>query len=170
MRAAVDKKYILRINLRSDAELRRFCEVHLKGWDAYVFQPCQGQRVKVSYHESGQVHVKVRKSGAMFKRFYEPPASLVGEESVWSQSFENFSTLLRWKDEPANDIHEIKLPALPYTDTITFAQVVVGRRFTPDRWVSDGVEQEVIEQKAFKPDVSLSGLSVCIRVVRLRRH
>jgi hypothetical protein len=114
MRASGDK-YILRVNLRSDSDLRQFCVVELKCWDAYVFQPPKKKRPKVSYHASGQTHVKVGKSGAMLRRFNAPPASLAGEENIWSKSFENFATLLPWTNEPANDILEIKLPALPYT-------------------------------------------------------
>jgi len=71
MRASGDK-YILRVNLRSDSDLRQFCVVELKCWDAYVFQPPKKKRPKVSYHASGQTHVKVGKSGAMLRRFNAP--------------------------------------------------------------------------------------------------
>jgi hypothetical protein len=162
------KEYVLRVNLKSGSDLRRFCEAHLKGWDSYVFQPRKGQRVKISYHASGQIHLKIGQSDVMFKRFYKPPASLMDGENIWSRSFENFSELLLWKNQDANDIHEIDLPPLPYTDTITLAQVIVGRNFDPSRWVTDGVEQATVDQRIFRPDPAVSGLSVCVRVVRLR--
>ncbi len=162
------REYVLRVNLKSGADVRRFCEVHLKCWDSYAFQPRKGESVKVSYHESGQIHLKIGRSDAMFKRFNDAPASIMDEESIWSKSFENFPDLLPSNTDPADDVFDIELPPLPYTDTITFAQVIVGRIFDPKGWAMGGVEQTTIDQKTFRPDPAVSGLSVCVRVARLK--
>lgn len=167
MSSASRKEYLLRINLKSGSGVRRFCEVHVKGWDTYVFQPRKGESVKVSYHESGQIHLRIGNSDAMFKRFSESPALLQDEEGIWSKSFENFNDLLAYKGETADNIVEIDLPPLPYTDSITFAQVIVGRNFDTRGWEMDGVLQTTVKQHIFKLDPSLSHLSVAVRVLKL---
>jgi hypothetical protein len=167
MPRASKKEYVLRINLKNRADVRRFCEVHVKGWDTYVFQPRKGESVKVSYHESGQVHLKIGNSDAMFKRFHDSPMFLQDEEEIWSKSFENFNGLLPYNGEAADNVVEIDVPPLPYTDSITFAQVIVGRNFDPKGWEMDSVLQTTIKQEIFKPDASVSGLSVAVRVLKL---
>src|SRR5437879_4087930 len=93
-------EYVLRVNLAAGSDARRFCEVVVKGHDVYIYQPRRGSSVKVSYHASGQKHVKIGKSDPVIAPMHlDPPLLLVTEETPWSQSVENFSTLLPYKGE-----------------------------------------------------------------------
>ena len=53
-RAPDPSEYVLRVNLKDGSNVRRFCEVRVKGKDVYIYQPRKGASVKVSYHESGE--------------------------------------------------------------------------------------------------------------------
>ena len=87
-------RYIARINLTSGSDVRRFCEVHIDDSDdVYVFQPRKGGSVKVSYHESGQRHLKIGSGPAMFVMHSSRPEWIRTEERLWSKSFENFASL-----------------------------------------------------------------------------
>ena len=149
-------EYVLRVNLKNGLDVRRFCEVRVKGKDVYIYQPSKGQSVKVSYHESGQEHVKVGQSSPIIPPMHlDPVAAIVTEEKPWSKSFENFADLLPYKGEPANDVFEIELPPLPYVDTISFAQIAIGRAFDTSGMVcrrcrSDHPDTEGISRPALK--------------------
>ena len=52
-------QYILRININSDGDIRRFCEVGVDRKDnIYLFQPRIKERIKVTCHEPGEPHLK----------------------------------------------------------------------------------------------------------------
>jgi len=53
-RTAAADEYVLRLNLKSASDVRRFCEVHVQESDVYVLQPKKDGSVKISYHESGK--------------------------------------------------------------------------------------------------------------------
>ncbi|MBI3679215.1 MAG: hypothetical protein HY235_02240 [Acidobacteria bacterium] len=158
-------EYVLRVNLKDASDVRRFCEVRVKGKDVYIYQPRKGESVKVSYHESGQKHVKIGQSGPIMPPMHlDPTEAIVTEEKPWSKSFENFANLLPYKGEAANDVFEIELPPLPYVDTITFAQIAIGRSFDP----KGGVDQVTLKQEVFPVPHSTDGLQVCVRLLRLQ--
>ncbi len=163
------KEYVLRINLKSGTEVRRFCEVHVNGDDVYVFQPEKGAITKVSYHQSGQRHLKKGAGPAMFTMFtmmLDRPRWIETEEPCWEKSFENFARLFPYCSEPATDIFEIDLPN-PSDTTISFAQVSIGRFFSPPGWELDGGTLTTPQQRVFPVPSSPSDLSICVRVLQL---
>src|SRR5262245_16443611 len=112
-RTKTPKRYLARINLRSGSDVRRFCEVHIDDADnVYVFQPRKGGSAKVSYHESGQRHLKIGSSPAMFVRHSTQPEWIRTEEKLWSQSFENFTSLLPYSEEASDAVCDIELPSV----------------------------------------------------------
>jgi hypothetical protein len=168
-RAGDPNEYLLRVNLKNGADVRRFCELRVKGNDVYIYQPREGDSVKVSYHESGEQHVKIGKGAPVLPPMQlDPTEAIVTEEAPWSMTFENFADLLPYKGEAANDVFEIDLPQLPYTDTYTFAQISVGRSFDPKGWAMDTVNQVTLKQQVFRVPQSLNHLQVCVRILRLQ--
>lgn len=166
-RSNSQNEYVLRVNLKHGSDLRRFCEVHIKGEDLYVFQPNKNVSTKVSYHESGQKHVKVGSGEPIIKPLLlDPLKAIRTEESVWSKDFKNFNDLLVYSGQPADDIFEIEYMA-PSVDSINFAEIAVGRSFGDDAWIMDGVAQEVLQQKLFSVPQPMEELQVCVRVLRL---
>jgi len=160
------KEYVLRINLRSGTEVRRFCEVHVNGDDVYVFQPEKGAATKVSYHQSGQRHLKKGTGPAMFTMMLDRPGWIETETPCWEKSFENFAKLLPYYSGPATEIFEIDLPN-PSDTTISFAQVSIGRFFSPQGWELDGATLTTPQQRVFPVPSSPSNLSICVRVLQL---
>lgn len=168
-RAPDSSEYVLRVNLKDGSDVRRFCEVRVKGKDVYIYQPRKGESVKVSYHQSGQQHVKIGHGGPIMAPMQlDPTEAIVTEEKPWSKSFENFADLLPYTGQPANDVFEIDLPLLPYVDTITFAQIAIGRSFDPKGWSMDEVDQVMLRQEVFPVAHSKDGLQVCVRLLRLQ--
>jgi hypothetical protein len=168
-RASGPSEYVLRVNLKDGSDVRRFCEVRVKGKDVYIYQPRKGECVKVSYHESGQKHVKIGQSSPIMPPMHlDPTEAIVTEEKPWSKSFENFAKLLPYKGGAANDVFEIELPPLPYVDTIAFAQIAIGRSFDPKGWTMSGVDQVTLKQEVFPVPHSTDGLQVCVRLLRLQ--
>ena len=166
-RASTTNEYVLRVNLKSGSAVRRFCQVRVDHEDnVYVFQPRKGGSVKISYHESGQKHLKIGSSPAMFVMQLDGPEWIRTEEPVWSKSFENFADLLPYDREPADAVFEIELPPVS-ADTIALAQVSIGRFFDPTGWTMGGVQQATLQQKVFKVPASPSQLCLCVRVLRL---
>ncbi|HZT33006.1 MAG TPA: hypothetical protein VFA33_24170 [Bryobacteraceae bacterium] len=162
-------EYVLRVNLRDGPDVRRFCEVRVKGNDLYIYQPKKGDSVKVSYHESGQKHVKVGNGVPIIPPMYlDPTEAIITEEKAWSKSFENFEDLLPYSGQPANDTFTIELPPLRYVDSITFAQIAIGRSFDPNDWSLDGVDQVTTKQQVFPVPQSSNGLQMCVRILRLQ--
>ena len=135
----------------------------------YVFQPRKGGSVKVSYHESGQRHLKIGNNPAMFALHSTRPEWVYAEEQLWSKSFENFESLLPYEGALADAVHEIDLPDLE-EDRITFAEVSIGRFFDPVGWTTDQVTQATLDQKTLLVPISPSKLQLCIRVLRLSRE
>jgi hypothetical protein len=157
-------EFILVINLTSGSDVRRFCQVLVDRNDnTYVLQPRKDENVKISYHKSGQRHLKIGKGPAMFALPLSRPEWIQRDEPVWEKSFENFSVLLPYNGQPANAIFEIELPP-PYVDTITFAQVTIGRFFNPQGWSMDGVTLTTLKQQVFKVPISPSQMLLCVRV------
>src|SRR6266851_4916761 len=109
----------------------------------------QGTVGRVSYHKSAQKDLKIGASAAIMPMQLDPTEAIVTEESPWFQSFENFSALLPYKGEPADDIFEIELLPIPYVDTIALAQIGIGRAFNPEGWTMDGVDQVTVKQEIF---------------------
>jgi len=160
-------EHVLRVNLKDGADVRRFCEVSVKGKEVYIYQPRKGGSVKVSYHESGQKHVKIGKDRPIMPPMHlEPTEFIVTEEKPWSKSFENFAGLLRYEGEPDNNVVEFEVPPLPYVD-ITFVEIAIGRSFDPKGWSMDGVDQVTLKQEVFPVPHSTDGLQVCVRLLRL---
>ena len=122
--------------------------------------------MKVSYHESGQRHLKIGSGPAMFVMHSSRPEWIRTEERLWSKSFENFASLLPYNGEAADAVLEIELPSAA-GDTIAFAQVSVGQFFDPEGWTMDGVRQATLRQKIVCVRESPSQLRLCIRVLRL---
>ena len=161
-------EFTLRINLSSGSDVRRFCQVRVDQNDnTYVFQPRKDESIKTSYHESGQRHLKIGNGPAMFVRHLDRPKWIRREQPVWEQSFENFSDLLPYNGQSADGIFEIDLPTIPYVDTITFAQVSIGRFFDPQGWSMDGVTLSTLKQQIFTVPISPSQMLLCVRVLRL---
>src|SRR5207249_1812130 len=103
--------YVVLVNVKSGTDVRRFCQVRVDPNDnVYVFQPRKGGSVKVSYHESGEKHVKIGCSPAMFVMHLERPEWIRTEEAVWAQSFENFTALLPHDGKSADALFEVELP------------------------------------------------------------
>lgn len=168
-RANDPNEYVLRVNLKHGSDARRFCEVRVKGNDVYVYQPKKGNPVKVSYHESGEQHVKVGSGLPIMQLMQLDPTEVIWtEETPWSQSFENFNDLLPYTGQIADDTFEIELALSPPLDSITFAEIAIGRSFGSKEWTMEGVEHNVLNQKVFAVPQSINGLQVCVRVLRLR--
>jgi len=154
-RASKCNEYILRVNLKSGTDVRRFCEVRVNHKDEiYVLQPCKGGSVKISHHESGQRHMKVGNGPAMFVMQLDSPKWIRSEDSAWSQSFENFADLLLYNGEPADAVFDIELPPVS-AGTIAFAEVSIGRCFDPAGWTMDEVQQATLQQSVFKVPASV---------------
>jgi hypothetical protein len=170
MSRSVDpNEYVLRINLKEGSDERRFCEVRVKGKDVYIYQPKKGDVVKVSYHESGQQHVKVGGGAPIMPPMQlDRTEAIVTEEKPWSKSFENFYDLLPYAGQPANDIVTVEVPPLPCVESITFAQIAIGRSFRSEGWAIEGVEQVTTKQQVFRVPQSADGLQVCVRIMRLQ--
>jgi hypothetical protein len=167
-RRASDGRFILRINLRSGSDVRRFSEVHIDQRDnVYVFQPRKGRSAKISYHESGQRHVKIGAGPAMFVLHLNKPEWIRTSEWVWSKSFETFESLLPYRSEPADATFEVPLPPLPYTDTLALAEVRIGYLFDPKPWRSHGVTGKVLMHQVFAIPHSPAQLCVCVQVLQL---
>lgn len=167
-RIAADE-YVLRLNLTSGSVVRRFCEVHVKAKnEVYVFQPRKGGSVKVSYHASGERHLKHGSGPAMFTLQLDKPEWIRSEEPCWEKSFENFASLLPYcSGQPEDEVFDIDLPT-PSTDTITFAQVSIGRVFDRQAWNEDGVTLTTLQAQAFPVTKSVADFSICLRVLQLR--
>jgi len=166
LRTSARDEYLLRINLKKGAVARRFCEVHVKGNDVYVMQPRKGKSVKVTYHQSGQRHLKHGNGPAMFVLQLDRPEWIQKEEPCWESSFENFAHLLAYQRERADSVYDIELPPRS-TSTITFAQVSIGRFFDHQAWKNEGVTLATLLQQVFPVPISPSNLSICVRVLRL---
>lgn len=161
-------EYVLRVNLRRGADVRRFCEVRVKDGEVYIFQPKKGQSVKVSYHRSGQKHVKFGLGAPIMPpMLLEPTEAIVTEEEPWLKGFENFNDLLTYESQASDHVCEIECPPLPYVDTMTFAQVGIGRSFEPKEWAIDGVKHVTLKQEVF-PIQTANGFQICVRVLRLQ--
>lgn len=166
-RATPVSRYTLRVNLKSGSDVRRFCEVNADKKDnVYVRQPAEEQCVKVSYHLSGQRHVKVDGGPAMFVMHQDRPGWIRTEEPVWSKSLENFASLLPYKKEPADAIFEADLPALS-GNAIALVEVSIGRRFGPKGCTEDNVQETTLRQQVYPVPGSPSQLSVCVRLLLL---
>jgi len=152
----------LRINLHANDEVRRFCEVHIKGSDVYVFQPRKGQSVKISYHESGQRHLKIGNAPAMFVRQEGHPGYIREERRLWSKSFENFSKLLMYEGQPADDLLRLELPSLS-CDRLHLAEISIGNDFSPQGWVHEDVSLRMLEEHLFKIRMGFSSITICVR-------
>ena len=162
--------YTLRINLRSGADKRRFCEVHVKDDEVYMFQPRKGGSTKISYHRSGQKHLKLGKGPSLFNpMFLDPPKWIDTEEECFHKSFENFAKLLPYEGEAADEVFEIELPP-PSNTRLTFAQVSVGRFFVPQGWKEEGVRLTTLDQRQFAIPSSPSSLSIYVRVLQLHEE
>jgi len=169
-RAKETNGYVLLVNVKSGADARRFCQVRVDPNDnVYVFQPHKGGSVKVSYHESGQKHLKVRNGPAMFIMRLDRPEWIRSEQAVWAQSFENFAQLLRYDGEQADALFEFELPPLSEA-TLPFLQMSIGRLFSPQGWTMDEVEQRTVQEKVFEVPASPSQLRLCVRILRLSSH
>ena len=159
--------WILLVNVRSGDDVRRFCAVRVDPNDnVYVFQPRKGGSVKISYHESGQRHLKVGNGPAMFIMHSDRPGWIRAEESVWSKSFENFEQLLRYDGEQASAFYEVELPVTG-AEALPFFQVSIGRVFEPTGWTMDEVRQTTVEERVFEVPSSLSNLRLCVRTLQL---
>jgi hypothetical protein len=169
-RAPSPGEYLLRINLKNGADVRRFCEVRVKGNDVYILQPRKGKSVKISYHESGQQHLTIGSGVPLLPPMQpDPIEAILTEEKPWSNSFENFADLLPYKRENANDVFEIDLvPLQSDPKTIPFAQVSVGRAFDSHGWTMDEVDQLTIKQQVFPLPNNDSDLQFCVRILRLQ--
>jgi hypothetical protein len=106
LRTSARDEYLLRINLKKGAVARRFCEVRVKGNDVYVMQPRKGGSVKVSYHQSGQRHLKHGNGRAMFVLQLDRPEWIQKEEPCWESSFENFAHLPAYQGERAESVYD----------------------------------------------------------------
>jgi hypothetical protein len=78
-------------------------------------------RAKISYHASGQHHLKLGDGPAMFVRHEDQPAWIRLEKNIFAKSLENFSTLLQYKGERADDKFDLELPpasstTMPYIE------------------------------------------------------
>ena len=161
-------EYMLRINLQSGTDLRRFSQVRVDGKDnVYILQPRKETSVHVSYHESGERHLKVGDGPSLFVMHLDKPEWIRSEEPVWEKSFENFATLLPYTGQHADQIVTVPLPELPYGDCITFAQVSIGRFFEPQILSTDGVTLITLLQETYAVPISPSGLHLCVRVLNL---
>jgi hypothetical protein len=165
-RPSSPSEYLLLINLKDGEDLRRFCQVLVRGDDVYIFQPCKGGPVKTTYHKSGQQHVKIGQGPPLFPVQLDPTAAILTEENPWAKSFENFVDLLPYKGETANDVFEID-PS-EWSDPNAFAQVSIGRAFDQCGWTLDEVDQITLRQQVFVVPNSASGLQVCVRILRLQ--
>ena len=58
--------YIILLNLKLGNDIRRFCEVRVRGNDVYAFQPRKDGSIHVSYHESGERHLKHEGGRALY--------------------------------------------------------------------------------------------------------
>ena len=167
LRTKKDEDYLLLVNIKFGTDVRRFCQIRVDRSDnVYVFQPRKGGSVKVSYHESGQQHLKIGNGPAMFTMHLERPEWIRSEETVWSKSFENFPQLLRYKNEWADEIFEFGLPP-PSEDRLPFLQVSIGRFFAPEGWTMDDVELRTVQQEVFEVPSSPSLLRLCVRILNL---
>jgi hypothetical protein len=162
-------KFTLLIRLQSGNDTRRFCEVRVDARDnVYVFQPREGYSSKVSYHESGQRHLKIGDGPKMFVMHLDRPGSIWSEEQVWEKSFENFDKLLAHTGQHADAIFNIDLPT--QGGEITFAQVSIGGFFDPRPcWSTDAATLTTLAQEIFAVPGSPSDLLLCVRVLRLAR-
>ena len=165
-RLAADE-YLLLVHLKDGGEVRRFCEVRVKGKDVYIYQPRRGASVKVSYHESGQQHVKIGDSGTMIPAMQlDPTSAILTEENPWSKSLENFAYLLPWKKKPASAVLDLDVP--PSADGVAVVQISIGRHFHQGDWTMENVDHVTLRQEIFSVPHSTDGLQVCVRVCRLQ--
>ncbi|MGE5056990.1 MAG: hypothetical protein ACM3WP_22765 [Acidobacteriota bacterium] len=159
-------EYVLRINLRSGSDIRRFCEVRVKGNDVYVFQPRKGEASKISYHESGQRHLKIGDGHAMFVRHDQTPRWIRDERDIWAKSFENFATLLPYRGEPADHVLELQLPD-PSSESLPFSQVSIGREFKQQAWMHDDVVLTTLQSHIFDVKNFPTNIVICVRMLVL---
>lgn len=163
------QEYVLLINAKSGGDIRRFCEIRVDSSDnVYVFQPHKGGSVKVSYHESGQKHLKIGHGTAMFVMHLDSPEWIRSEEPVWAKSFENFAELPYYDDQRGDALFEFRLPPVS-EDSLSFLQVTIGRVFDSGGWTMDEVRQTIVREKVFEVPQSPSQLRLCVRLLKLSR-
>ncbi len=162
------QEYVLRVNVVLGDDTRRFCEIRAKNDDVYVFQPEKGiNRAKISYHASGQRHLKLGNGPAMFVRHDDQPAWIRSEKDVFAKSLENFSTLLRYKGELADDKFDLELPSASPT-TMVYIEVSIGRTFDSKDWKHLDVRAVTLSQKDFVVLHSPSALKICVRLFQMQ--
>jgi hypothetical protein len=83
-RATDPSEYVLRVDLKDGSDVRRFCEVRVKGKDVYIHQPRKGESVKVSYHESGQKRVRIGQSGPIMPPMHLDSVGRSFDPEGWS--------------------------------------------------------------------------------------
>ena len=68
--------------------MRRFCEVHVQGKnEVYVFQPRKGGSTKVSYHASGERHVKRGNGPSLYTLRLDSPEWIESEEILLERRY-----------------------------------------------------------------------------------
>jgi len=166
---AKSQEYILQINLYSGQDIRRFCEIRVKSDNVYVFQPEKSiYRTKVSYHASGQHHLKLGKGPAMFVRQEDRTEWIRAEKNVFSKSLENFSALLPYKGQQVDERFDLELPS-PSPTTLPYIEVSIGQIFEPKKnWTHMDVSAITLAQKVFSVLHSPSELKICVRLFRMQ--
>ena len=160
--------FVLRINVRTESDVRRYCEVRVDQRDnVYIFQPRKGRKVHFSYHESGQRHVTIGKGPRFFILHSDKVECIASDEWVWSNDFENFSELMPYKGQAADAVFEISLPPTPHADSICFAEVRIGREFSTEGWTMNGVTASIVEHRVIQVPLSPSQISICVQILRL---
>jgi hypothetical protein len=132
----------------------------VEGNNVYALQPRKQAQPKISLHATGQWHAKIGRGKAQLVRYELPPASIEGEEQLFSISFENFASLLPYDAQKYDAVEIIDLAAFP-ADTVPYVEVATGQRFLcgPDIQDSNYIERLVSERI-----VRNTAPKICIRV------
>ncbi|MBL8292598.1 MAG: hypothetical protein JNN08_12220 [Bryobacterales bacterium] len=134
--------------------------IQVQSNEVYAFQPLKGGPVKISFHESDQRHIRIGKGKPQLEQHETPAHLLIEEESLFGTSFENFATLLSYKQESFDVVEIIDFAEFP-AESIPFVEVAVGRVFRVSETVIEpGYMETVVRENVVRKEPP----GICIRV------
>jgi hypothetical protein len=165
------KAKALAVTLRVAGATYRFCKVLIEGDDVYIFAAGPVEPLKVSYHESGQKHLKRQAKTQESKPkfvvepiYITPTREILTEEMPWARSLDGLQYLQLFTGrKKAFAVCELQRPE----GLEAFATVSIGREFNEDAWVFEGARLSTITKSIYSVPSHPTGLKICVRLAIL---
>ena len=132
----------------------------IDGNNFYALQPRKRGQPKISFHASGQRHVKIDKGEAQIVDYRLPPDLIEGEEGLFTISFENFASLRDYRAQRYDATEVIDITQFK-PGTLPFVQVSIGQTF---RIQPDVHEPDYIEKTLHETIMRDIPPKICVRV------